>query len=167
MINEAKNQLSLISTVTGLVRADRFGLLDSDLTRPRLYNIQFRLLTHISEENANLMQALLKETPKTELRFEIRNPNLGGGLFPQMVIRDEEEVMFFINPKVDSASPEQDTLCLWTNCKSLIHSFLAMFEDVWRNSTDIEKKITELKTGKVTLKTYLINDSAVIEKKYG
>lgn len=166
MMNEAKNQLSLISTVTGLVRADRFGLLDSDLKRPRLSNVQFRLLTHITEENANLMQALLKETPKTELHFEIRNPNLGLGLFPQMVIRDEEEVMFFINPKVDGGLPEQDDLCLWTNCKSMIHSFLAMFEDLWRNSTDVEKKITELKTGKVTPKTYLISDSEIIEKKY-
>jgi sugar-specific transcriptional regulator TrmB len=165
MMNEAKNQLSLISTVTGLVRADRFGLLDFDLKRPR-QSIQFRLLTHITEENANLMQALLKETPKTELHFEIRNPNLGLGLFPQMVIRDEDEVMFFINPKVDGALPEQDNLCLWTDCKSMIHSFLAMFEDLWRNSTDIEKKITELKTGKVAPKTYLISDSEIIEKKY-
>jgi sugar-specific transcriptional regulator TrmB len=165
MMNEAKNQLSLISTVTGLVRADRFGLLDSDLKRPRLSNVQFRLLTHITEENANLMQALLKETPATELRFEIRNPNLGLGLFPQMVIRDEEEVMFFINPKVDGALSEQDNLCLWTNCKSLIHSFLAMFEELWRNSTSIERKIAELKTGKFTPKTYLINDPKIIKEK--
>jgi sugar-specific transcriptional regulator TrmB len=166
MINEAKNQLSLISPVTGLVRADRFGLLDSDLKHPRLSSVQFRLLTHITEENANLMQALLKETPKTELRFEIRNPNLGLGLFPQMVIRDEEEVMFFINPKVDGALPEQDNLCLWTNCKSLIHSFLVMFEDLWRNSTDIERRIAELKTGKIAPKTYLISDPKIIKKKY-
>jgi sugar-specific transcriptional regulator TrmB len=166
MINEAKNQLSLISTVTGLVRADRFGLLDSGFKRPRLSNVQFRLLTHITEENANLMQALLEETPKTELRFEIRNPDLGLGLFPQMVIRDEEEVMFFINPKVDSALPEQDNLCLWTNCKSLIRSFLAMFEELWRNSTNIEKKIAELKTGKATPKTYLISDPETIKKKF-
>jgi sugar-specific transcriptional regulator TrmB len=167
MTNEAKNQLSLISPVTDLVRADRFGLLDSDFKHPKLSNVQFRLLTHITEENANLMQALLKETPKKELRFEIRIPNLGLGLFPQMVIRDEEEVMFFINPKVDGASTEQDNLCLWTNCKSLIHSFLAMFEDLWRNSTDIERKITELKTGRVTPKTYVISDSKIIKKYNG
>ena len=166
MINEAKDQLSLISTVTGLARADRFGLLDSDFKHPKPSNVQFRLLTHITKENVNLMQAILKETPKTEMRFEIRNPNLGLGLFPQMVIRDEEEVMFFINPKVDGALPEQDNLCLWTNCKSMIHSFLAMYEELWRNSTDIEKKITELKTGKATPKTYLISDPQTIKKKF-
>jgi sugar-specific transcriptional regulator TrmB len=166
MINETKNQLSIISTVSGLARADRFGLLDSDFKHPQLSNVQFRLLTHLAKDNIHTMQALLDETPKTELRFEIRNPNLGLGLFPQMVIRDEEEVMFFINPKGDGALPEQDNLCLWTNCKSLIHSFLAMFEDLWCNSTDIERKITELKTGKSTPKTYLINDPKIIQKKY-
>jgi sugar-specific transcriptional regulator TrmB len=166
MINETKNQLSIISTVSGLARADRFGLLDSDFKYPRLSGVQFRLLTHLVKDNVHTMQALLDETPKTELRFEIRNPNLGLGLFPQMVIRDEEEVMFFINPRVDGALPEQDNLCLWTNCKSLIHSFLAMFEELWRNSTDIERKIAELKTGKVTPKMYLISDSEVIKRKY-
>ncbi|MEJ2241895.1 MAG: helix-turn-helix domain-containing protein [Candidatus Bathyarchaeota archaeon] len=166
MINETKNQLSLISTVTGLVRADRFGLLDIDFKRPKLSNVQFRLLTYITNYNANLMKAILKEIPKTQLRFEIKNPNLGLGLFPQMVIRDEEEVMFFINPKVDGTLPEEDNLCLWTNCKSMIHSFLVMFEDLWRNSTDIEKKITDVKTENITPKTFLISDSEIIEKKY-
>jgi sugar-specific transcriptional regulator TrmB len=166
MINETKSQLAIISTVTGLARTDLFGLLDSGFKHPQLSKVQFRLLTHLSKENVSIMQALLTETPKTKLRFEIRNPNLGRGLFPQMVIRDEEEVMFFINPKVDGFLPEQDYLCLWTNCKSLIHSFLTMFEELWRNSTDIEKKIIELKTGKAAAKTFLINDSEVMKKKY-
>ncbi len=166
MINETKNHLSIISTVSSLARADRFGLLDSDFKHPQLSNVQFRILTHITDENSNLIQALLRETPKTEMRFEIRNPNIGLGLFPQMVIRDEEEVMFFINPKVDGASPEQDNLCLWTNCKSLIHSFLTMFEELWRNSTNIKKKISELQTGKAPPKMYLLSDSKVIKKKY-
>jgi len=166
MINETKIKLSLISTVAGLARADRFGLLDYGFKRPRLSNVQFRFLTHITEENAELIQTFLKETPKEEMRFEIRNPNLGMGLFPQMVIRDEEEAMFFINPKIDGSSPEQDNLCLWTNCKSMIHSFQAMFEELWCNSTNIEKKIRELKTGKATPNTYLIRDSKVIAKKY-
>jgi sugar-specific transcriptional regulator TrmB len=47
MINETKNQLSIISTVSGLARADRFGLLDSDFKYPRLSGVQFRLLTHL------------------------------------------------------------------------------------------------------------------------
>jgi sugar-specific transcriptional regulator TrmB len=166
MINETKSQLSIISTVTGLIRADQLGLLDANFKKTLRSRVQFRLLTHLTEQNLSAMKALLKETPKAELRFEIRNPNLGLRLFPRMVIRDQEEVVFFINPNVDGSLQEQDNLCLWTNCKSLIDSFLAMFEELWRNSTDIEKKIAEIETGKPQSKTFVIRDADAIKKKY-
>ena len=165
MINETKSQLSIISTVTGLARADQFGLLDANFKNKLQSKVQFRFLTHLSKENVDVMQALLKETPKAKMSFEIRNPNLGSSPFPRMVIKDEEEVVFFINPKVDGAMAEQDNLCLWTNCKSLICSFLAMFEELWRNSTDIERKIAEIDADKPTLKSS-IKDAVAIKKKY-
>ena len=111
-----------------MIRADQLGLLDASFKNKLQSKVQFRLLTHLTEKNVRAMKALLKETPKAELRFKIRNPNLGLRWFPRMVIRDQEEVVFFINPKVDGSLQEQDNLCLWTNCKSLIDSFLAMFE---------------------------------------
>ncbi len=166
MINETNNRLSIISTVIDLARADKFGLLDTSFKNELQSHIQYRFLTHLSEQNIDLMKALLQETPKTELRFEIRNPNIGLKLFPRMVIKDEEEALFFISPKVDNSVPEQDNVCLWTNCKSLVHSFLAMFEDLWLNSTEIEKKIAEIETGKPTQKTLVINDAESVEKKY-
>jgi sugar-specific transcriptional regulator TrmB len=166
MINETRSQLSIISTVAGLMRADQFGLIDASFNKKLRSKVQFRVLTHVSQQNVTLMKALLKEIPKAESHIKIRNPNLGLEPFPSMVIRDRKEVMFFINPKVDGTSPEQGDMCLWTNCKSLIHSFLAIFEDLWRNSTDIKRKIAELETGKPTPKTFVISDPDVIEKKY-
>jgi sugar-specific transcriptional regulator TrmB len=166
MMSETKSQLSIISTVTGLARADQFGLLNAGFKNQLQFKIQFRLLTHLSEQNVGAMKDLLRETLKSKLRFEIRNPNLESRLFPRMVIKDEEEVVFFINPKVDGSLTEQDNLCLWTNCKSLIHSFSAMFEELWRNSTDIERKIAEIETGKPTPKTFVIKDADAIKKKY-
>jgi sugar-specific transcriptional regulator TrmB len=165
MINETKTQLSIVSTVTGLTRADKFGLLDVNSNQLQS-KIQFRLLTHLSEQNISEMKTLLNETPELRLRFRIRNPNLESRLFPRMIIKDEEEVVFFINPKVDEPLTEQDNLCLWTNCKSLIHSFLIMFEDLWRNSTEMERKIAEIETGKPTPKTFVIRDAEAIKKKY-
>jgi sugar-specific transcriptional regulator TrmB len=166
MINATKTQLSIISTISGLARADQFGLLDAGFKHPLRSKVQFRFLTHLSKENLGTMKTLLKETPKADLRFEIRTPNIGSSLFPRMVIRDQEEVVFFINPKVDAALPEQDDLCLWTNCKSLIHSFLAMFEELWRNSLDIERKIVEIESGKPTPKTFVVSEAEAIKKKY-
>jgi hypothetical protein len=72
-----------------------------------------------------------------------------------MVIRDDEEILFFITPRTDtSATPEED-VCLWTNCKALVQSFTAVFEDLWRNATDIERKIVEIETGRITPKSFI------------
>ncbi len=166
MINNTESQLSIISTVPGLARADQFGLLDAGFKHPFRSKVQFRILTHLTEQNVGTMKSLLNETPKPGLRFEIRNPNLGLRLFPRMVIRDEEESVFFITPKVDSSLSERDDVCLWTNCNSLVRSFLAMFEDLWRNSTVIDRKIIEIETGRPTPKTFVISDAEVVKKKY-
>jgi sugar-specific transcriptional regulator TrmB len=166
MVSETKSHLSIISTVSGLVRADQFGLLDAGFKHPLRSKIQFRLLTHLSEQNVSAMKSLLKETPEAGLRFEIRNPNLGLRLFPRMVLRDEEEVVFFINPKVDDSLSKEDNVCLWTNCKSLVHSFLVMFEELWRNSTEMERRILEIETGKPSSKIFFISDIEAVERKY-
>jgi sugar-specific transcriptional regulator TrmB len=166
MINETKSQLSIISTVSGLARADQFGLLDAGFKHPLRSKVQFRLLTQLSEQNLGTMKALLKETPKAGLRFEIRSPNLGLRLFPRMVLRDEEEVVFFINPTVGGSLSKQDDVCLWTNCKSLVHSFLVLFEELWRNSTEIERKIVEIETGKPSPKIFFISDMEAVKRKY-
>ena len=166
MINETKTQLSMISTISDLARADQFGLLDADFKHPKRSKVKLRFLTHLSEQNLRTLKALLKETYKTGLCFEIRNPNLGLRLFPRMVIKDEEEVMFFITREGEIPLSEQDKTCLWTNCNSLVASFLAMFEELWGNSTDIERKIAEIETGKPTPKTFVISDAEAVKKKY-
>lgn len=166
MIRETKRQLSTISTVSGLVRADQFGLFDAAFDNPLKSQIQFRFLTELSDQNLNAVKTLLKRTAKTGFNFKGRNPNLGLQLSPRMVIRDEEEILFFITPKTDVHATGQDDVCLWTNCKALVQSFIAVFEDLWRNSTDIETKIIEIETGKPTPKTYVISDAETAHKKY-
>jgi sugar-specific transcriptional regulator TrmB len=83
-----------------------------------------------------------------------------------MVIRDEEETLFFIDPIKGGFTTEQDDVCLWTDCKSLVHAFLAMFEDFWRNATDIEERILEIESGKETPKTHVLHDAESAHKKY-
>ena len=83
-----------------------------------------------------------------------------------MTIRDQEEAIFFITPRADTLAPRQDDVCLWTNCKSLVEAFSAVFEDLWRNSTDMQKKIIEIETGKLIPKTFVIGDAEIAKKKY-
>jgi sugar-specific transcriptional regulator TrmB len=166
MIKDTESHLSFVATVPSLARADQFGLFDAAFSHPLKSKIQFRFITELSEQNINALKALLKKIPKADFSFEGKTPDLGLKLCPRMVIRDEKETVFFIDPRQGDFASEQNDVCLWTNCKSLTHSFLALFEDQWRNSTDIQKKILEIETGKLMPKTYIISDAETAKGKY-
>jgi sugar-specific transcriptional regulator TrmB len=82
-----------------------------------------------------------------------------------MIIRDNEEILFFIKPK--DMEERRDDLCLWTNCVDLVQAFKGVFEDVWKNSTDLGTKIQEIETGtQITAKTYIIDDADAASKNF-
>src|SRR4030042_2528980 len=93
MIQETEKQLSFVTTVPSLVRADQFGLFDAPFSHPLRPKIQFRFITDLSDQNINAMKALLKKKPTTNFSFEGRTPDLGLRLLPRMIIRDEKETM--------------------------------------------------------------------------
>jgi len=64
-----------------------------------------------------------------------------------MVLRDNDEILLFINPNVDDPSIEQDDFCFWTNCKTLVKSFARVFESQWQNSSELEPKILPNEVG--------------------
>ena len=87
--------------------------------------------------------------PKVKSNFQVRSPTLNQKSFSRMFIRDETEVAFFIDNKIDSNNAIQtDDICLWTDCKEIVSSFAALFEDLWRDATDIQKRLLEIETGK-------------------
>lgn len=166
MIEETKNQLLIISTVPGLIRADQFGLLDASFNRSSKLKIQLRFLTELSEQNVNALKSLLGRTRRTGFSFEGRVPELGLKMFTRIVIRDDKEAVFFITPGADRVTEEDADVCLWTNCKSLVDSFSAVFEELWKTSQDIQKKIAEIETGKPTPKMNIISDAEIAQKRY-
>jgi sugar-specific transcriptional regulator TrmB len=165
MIRDTKTQLSSITTVSGLMRADQFGLFDAAFHHPLRAKIQFRFIIDLSSQNLNAVKTLLKRKMKARFNFKGRIPDLHLQS-PRMVIKDEEEILFFIAPITGTSPLEQDDVCLWTNCKSLVQAFNGVFEDSWRNSTDIQKKIVEIETGKPTPEICVIKDAEVAYKKY-
>jgi len=164
MVAEAKNQLSAVSTVAGLLRAEQFGVFDTPNNESR-GAVQFRLLTELSSQNAGAVKTLLKSAAKKRFNLKVKNPDLGISVFPRMVIRDSEEAVFFISPRTPN-SVDEDSLCLWTNCRNLVEAFNCVFEDLWRNSSNVQDKIPELEAGKPTPKTFVINDDETAYKKY-
>jgi sugar-specific transcriptional regulator TrmB len=165
MIQDTREKLSFVTTVHNIARADQYGLFDAAINHPLKSKIRFRFLSELSNQNAKAMKALLEKIPKANFDIKGKAPDLGLKLCPRMVIKDEAEAMFFIDPKEGEFSGKDD-VCLWTNCKSLVHGFLAMFEDLWLKATDIEKKIATIETGKPTPKGHIISDARIAYEKY-
>jgi sugar-specific transcriptional regulator TrmB len=165
MIKETKKSFSNISTVTDMVRADQFGLFNAGYNHPLKTKIKFRFITEVSEKNAKTLKKLLNGISAGKLNFEGRSPDLGLGLFNQMVIRDDEETIFFITPRSEPAL-KQEEVCLWTNCKPLVQTFLAVFEDLWSNSPNAQKKIEEIIDCKSNPETCIISNAPVARLKY-
>lgn len=147
MVNETKHQFSVVSSVAELVRADRYGVLDMVLDSLVGSAVQFRLITDITEQNLDSIKVLMKRAPKKMYNFKGRNPNLGLKLFPRMIIKDEEEILFFVS---GPDAPIGEAICLWTNCMTLVQSFMIIFDELWQNATIIQAKISEIETEKST-----------------
>jgi sugar-specific transcriptional regulator TrmB len=165
MLQEATIQVLAITTVPALAQANHNDVFNTG-NKNSSSKIRFRFLAELSEQNGHIMDTFLKEMAKVKLNFEGRNPDLGMALFPHMVVKDEDEVLLFTKPRKEKTIIEKDDACLWTDCKPLVQAFTAMFEELWRNSTDIRERLVEIKTGNATPKTLVIGDAKIAEEKY-
>jgi sugar-specific transcriptional regulator TrmB len=165
MAKTTKHELSIIATVRGIMRSDRFGITNEIVNHPLRKNIKVRFLTDIAKADKRSLQFIRKKL-KMYVDLRGRNTELGLKPFPRMVIRDQEEILFFITPKTTSIDPEVDDICLFTNCKSLIDAFSGVFEDLWNHSTDIEQEIIETQKGKPFPKTIIIENTEIARRQY-
>jgi sugar-specific transcriptional regulator TrmB len=158
LVENTASNLSAIMSVADLVRAEQFGVFESAYESRKKSKKDFCFITDLTKNNLKAIK-LLKPKLKSALNVKARNPDLGLALFPRMVIRDNEELLFFISPR------KQDS-CIYTNSKSLVQAFSSVFEDLWCNSTAIEQKIIEIETGIPALKTVIISDAKKAKEKY-
>jgi len=166
MLKETKSHLLAILTVPSLLRTDQSGLLDVASKRFSKSKLQLRFLTSLSEQEVKPMKALMKRRTKQKANFTGRVPDLGLRPFPRLIIRDEEELLFFLKSKTDVSTLEQDDFCLWTNSKEIVKAFTAVFENYWQNATEIAKKIDEIETGILSPETCVIKDAEEAAEKY-
>ena len=133
MIQETKKQLVMVTSLPILMRTYQYGVLESISDHPHKSKVQFKFITEAAEQNCNEINALIQKTSQGGFNLKCRNPEIGLQLSPRMVIRDNRELLFFTSLNKD------DNSSLWTNCEELVQSFSVVFEDLWRNSTDIIK----------------------------
>jgi sugar-specific transcriptional regulator TrmB len=166
MLQESTSRFLAITTLPVLVQADQRDIFDAISNHRSKKTTSLRFLTELSDQNVTLLKSLMKEFSAGNLNVNVRYPELGLSLFPHMIIKDEDEVLFFVKPRTENSLIEKHDTCLWTDCKTLVKSFIAIFEDLWRNSTDAQEKIAEIETGKPTPKTLVFSDIEIAKKKF-
>jgi sugar-specific transcriptional regulator TrmB len=165
MFENTKHQISVAMTVSDLILANQNEVFNGSIDHILKLNIQNRFLTNLSEENLKKMKSFLKLIPKIGLTFKARNPILSGTFFPRMIIRDDEEILFFTS-SLKTNKAKNDEVCMWTNSKSLVKTFSGVFNEIWHISSDIQTKISEIETGKQPSSICVINDFKEARKKY-
>lgn len=166
MIDDARNQILMISTVEWLVRADQAGLMDLFFRRAAELGIRFKFLTELSKRNLPAMKSLLRNIPEPRLNVEGKVPELGLKHFTRIVIRDDEEAVFFITLNENQNLGEKAQSCLWTNSKSLVQSFTAIFEELWSKATDIEEKMQLIQNSKFIPGTHRSHNATTTFEKH-
>ena len=163
MVQNAQNKVSTVATVPNLLRANESEIYESLAKNPPKTQIQFQFLTSLHDQNDNSFSKLQNLWSKTSPNAEFRTPDLGQRLFPEMVIADNKETVFFIANDTEN-SQKNDDICLWTNSKSLTQAFSLIFENLWLNATNIQNQ--KGKKPQTQSKSYVISTATEAEKKY-
>ncbi len=140
IMQQATRSIAIISPVWDLIRADQFGVFSHISCGLNQRRISVRFLTEVSSENIAVLKTLLAVIDSERFIAEGKTLQAGLGLFPKMVLQDNDQAMFFINGKAG----EQFEACFWTNCDSLVFAFKGMFDAFWSKGTDIRSRMWEL-----------------------
>jgi len=158
MLQETKKQFCIAAPLANIIRTYEYGIDESLLEKQIKSKIKFRLLTELNKKNIASGKALLETFKAKGLTIRGRNPELGLPLFPQMIIKDDEEIILFIDQKAGIPNNFDGHSVLWTNCKSIIESFQGIFNEIWHNSIDLCTKIEQIQSGASIYRTEIITN---------
>jgi sugar-specific transcriptional regulator TrmB len=155
MIKNSKDQILASTSGLGIIQAEKFNVIKSivDLMVP------LKVLTNVSPKNLPIIRKTIDEMGAFSKNSACRSIELAENLFPRFVIRDEEELIFFITNSEGLASKNNSDTGLWTNNKALVSSFKTFFDQLWRDGLDVQKKIDEIVSGKSVPESRLIRNA--------
>ena len=165
MIEETKTQFSVLSNFSGLLRAEQFGVLDTIRNHPLKSDIKFRVITEVQKNHRGMMKELLDSLDSC-IMIRGRNADIGLPLFPRMIIRDNQEILYFISSQTRETEDQHDFEAILTDCISLVKPFSSLFEELWKNSSDIQQKLLEIETGISPQRTLIIEKPDIALAKY-
>lgn len=161
MINSSKYESLSRVSLKDLLSANTFGLFEGVSISEPLVN--HRYLTEINHENITQMKKFLEKNREYQLKGRALNDKIKA--VPRFVIKDSEAVLYFISSN-NNRAPKDEAIGFWTDSAEFVHNFRNMYDYIWQNSINIERKIAALETGSIIpdVQTLTEPDSAL--KKY-
>jgi PAS domain S-box-containing protein len=162
MIRTAKKQILLSASDSGIIQAEKSNIVENMIDS----KVPFKILTNVTPKNLPIIEKAIKKMGVFAQKWNGRHTNLAERLFPRFVLRDDDELIFLITSREETTSNPKTDTGLWTNNKALIDAFKTFFDQLWRDATDVQEKINELKTGKSPPETIFVRDAEEAYQKY-
>ncbi len=147
LVRETQKEVLAITTDIGFMLADQNGFLSHGITeaveKSRKSQVHARVLTQVTKENLSISKSFSQRLQRHSLSVEIRHLDLETRFAPRLVIRDREEAVVFLTPKTTSAASRDET-GLWTNNKTVVYAFEALYQELWRISKTLPERVSEL-----------------------
>lgn len=163
IVSNNQHQVSMIITGSKLLQLNGSDTFEELFNEGVKKSTQYRFLIEGTKQNVNILKTFIDAKTRKERNIEMKTPLFGIGQFPNIVIKDDEEILFFPTTLQKS---KKDYECILTNCKTLVQTFASIFENLWQNSTDIQEHVFEIQKITSEPKTSVITDLKKAKKKY-
>jgi len=158
MIEEAKSEVTVLTTALGLVQEDIAGIFDTVLAPPEESTVQTQIITEIAQENLKAVERIDRNITKDKLNIKLRHINMSSKFFPRFLIKDEEEAILYAPFGNEASVLNLEDEGLWINDKMFISVLKAFFVQMWQGGVDASRRIDELKSGIPIGETLVIKD---------
>jgi sugar-specific transcriptional regulator TrmB/CBS domain-containing protein len=155
LVEHASTDVLAMTDSIGIIRSEQAGIFD--LTEK--HDIRFRILTNVKKENYKFVKEVLRKTLPRHFEIEGRHKDLGAESYPRFVIRDNDEIVFFLTPTEEASTTSQEETILWTNNVEIVSALKMFFEATWDEATDLGIRINEIETGAATPETIIVKDA--------
>jgi sugar-specific transcriptional regulator TrmB/CBS domain-containing protein len=162
LVEQANSEVLAMTDSIDIIRSEQAGIFD--LTEK--HDIRFRILTNVKKDNYRFVKGVLQKTLPKQFEIEGRHKDLGAKPYPRFVIRDSDEIVFFLTPTEETSIPNREETVLWTNSREIVSALRIFFEGTWDEATDLGIRINEIETGASTPETVIIRDAEEAHQRF-
>lgn len=146
LIQNATKSIVVVSSGLGVIQAYVGGLLEAGFSHHLRDKISWNFLTSLPTEKdrIELTFEVLKRAESANMVVKANIVDFIPNIFPRFIIKDFEELIFFLRPNEKMNSNPKNETGFWTDNLILVQAFKGYYEEMRRNSTPIQEKIKEI-----------------------